>query len=172
MIKFESEKKLENFIVDCFNEDGIFIVNDEEYDHLEQQFDAGKYGVPDLVFYSSDIEDIDEDTQINKKRLHVVELKNEPIQLSHVAQIARYKRYFELAFKRHEVDMQFTLVVPESVSESKDVMWLIESLDNIKIVEFSLNPKTGIKFKESCGWYKVDESYKSAMDIFGFIGEF
>ena len=166
MIKFESEKHLENFIVDCFNDDGICIVNDEEYKSLKQQFNAGDYGVPDLVFYSSDIELIDKDTQVEHLRLHVIELKNEPIQFSHIGQIARYKRYFDLAFELHDIEMEFTLVVPESVKQSNDVKWLIDSLDNINIVEFSINPKSGVKFKQTSGWYKVDETYKSAMELF------
>jgi hypothetical protein len=168
MIKFESEKKLEEFIADCFHENSHCIVCGDYYEGLVRQFNAGEYGIPDLVFYS---EDIDEEGQSNYKRLHVIELKNEPIQSSHIAQIARYKRYFELAFKNHEVDMQFTLVVPKSVEESGDTMWLIDSLENIKIVEFSLSPKTGIEFKESSGWYKVGKCYKGALDLFGFAEE-
>lgn len=171
MIKWESEKDFENFIVECFATDGFCIVDDEHYQNMSQQFDTCGYGIPDLVFYSQDVEHIDDKTTVTHNRLHVIELKNEPIKLSHISQIARYKRYFERALESHDVEMKFSLVVPESVKGNDDVVWLLDSLDNISVMEFTLDPKEGIKFDKSIDWYKVKENKQKALDLFDIEDE-
>lgn len=166
MIKFESEKCLEEFIANCFSDDSICIINDESYQNLSQQFDTGCYGIPDLVFYSEDSEFIDAETEVIHKRIHVVELKNEQIKMSHISQICRYKRYFERAFDIDDVEMQFSLVVPEGVKNNDDVIWVIDQLNDISVYEFHLNPKEGIKFVESSGWYRKGENFSKALSLF------
>ncbi len=53
MIKFDSEKSLEEFIFDSFNEDGVCLIDGEEYDDCIRQLNTFDYGVPDLVFTRS-----------------------------------------------------------------------------------------------------------------------
>ena len=166
MIKFESEKHLEDFITQQFNNDGLCIVDGEQYEHMERQFTAGLYGVVDLVFYSSYTAQDWNGLEIDRKVIHVIELKNEPMKLSHIAQLSRYKRYFDLAFEGANIELHYSLVVPESVSKSDDAKWLIDSLKDINVIEFTLDPINGIRFDRSIGWMKTDETYKDAMGIF------
>lgn len=167
MIKFESEKCFEDFLYKEFQEDGICLVNDEEYQDCIKQFNTGSYGIPDLVYYSSDYEIINEEEQIKHMRIHVVELKNEPIKLSHIAQIARYKTFFSRAYSGFDVEMEFSLVVPEGVKSSDDCCFMTNALDGISIYEYKLNPRTGISFDQSSGWHRVNVDNQIALDLFG-----
>lgn len=163
MIKFESEKHLELFIYSHFDKTGECLIDGCLYDSCVTQMVIGDYGIPDLVFYDES-ECIDSK---NKTRtIHVVELKNKPLKMSHISQICRYKRYFERAFDGFDVDAQYSLVVPESVRESGDAMWLIDQLKGISIVEFTLDPHNGISFEQSSGWAKTTERKEIAMEMF------
>ncbi len=165
MIKFESEKHLEMFIADCFDSDNVCLIDNEEYDECVSQFDTKSYGMPDLVFHSTYSELDDDENEFEIRKVHVVELKNEQIKLSHIAQIARYKTYFERALNGFNVEMKFSLVVPDGVVNNDDCCWLINSLDEIDVYEFKLNPKAGIEFNKSKGWYKNGVKYNSAIEM-------
>lgn len=167
MIKFESEKDFENFILECFEDDGLCIITDETYDDCISQFDTRSYGIPDLVFYSNDKEIGQNNEEYDVKRIQVVELKTEQIKLSHIAQIARYKTYFERAYDGFDLEMQFSLVVPEGVINNDDCCWLINSLSDISVYEYKLDPRRGIVFNESKGWRKKGADNQIALDIFG-----
>lgn len=167
MIKFETENDLEMLLYQSFKEDGLLLVNGEFYDDCIRQFDTKSYGIPDLVFYSDEIE-IDENNNktVMNKLIHVVELKNEPIKMSHIAQIARYKTYFERATSEMHCSLYFSLVVPEGIGKSDDVCWVINSLEDIDVYEFSLDPREGIEFHASGGWYKTIEDFSPVNNLF------
>lgn len=171
MILFDSEKSLENFIVEEFALSGKCIVDEVEYDNLVQQMNIGSYGIPDLVFYKQVDEKINDSTTISHMMIHVVELKNEAIKMGHLSQIGRYKKYFDRAFEEQCVEVRSSLVVPKSVKENEDVVWIIDHIEEIDVIEFTLSPRDGIKFKKSEGWYKTDEDFKPALDLFGIKDE-
>lgn len=156
MIRFESEKSLENFIVDQFKVDKKCIINDESYDSCISQFSFGDYGIPDLIFHSK--EDVNGDDFIT---IHIVELKNEQIKPKDIAQISRYKTYIEKMMEDSDlnVELKCSLVVPEGVSSNSDACYLINACeDSIDVYEFRLNPTKGIEFTMMYGFHKTKSS--------------
>lgn len=167
MISFDSEKCFENFIIEEFNKENICIIDDVEYQECISQFDTKSYGIPDLVFVGYEL-DMDENGEpIEAARVHVVELKNEQIKLSHISQIARYKTYFERAFEGINVSLQFSLVVPKGIENVDDACWIVNQLDGIDVCEFFLDPSSGIDFKYSNGWHRSSEDFSPALNLIG-----
>lgn len=167
MISFDSEKCFEQFIIQEFEKDNVCIIDDCEYQECVSQFDTKTYGIPDLVFVGFDFDLDKDDNPIERARIHVVELKNEQIKLSHIAQIARYKTYFQRAFDGKEVDLSFSLVVPKGVGAGDEVCWVINHLDEIDIYEFELNPSEGIEFRQTKGWFRQEENFAPALGLIG-----
>lgn len=158
MIKFESEKHLENFFVQHFDSTGECIIDDQKFDDLKQQLNIGSYGIPDLVYFA-----FDEGCKTN--RLHIVELKNTKPKLEDVAQIARYRTYFTRALRKYaNVDIECSLVFPDEESLS-EVVWLFDHMQGVNFITFRLNPKEGIVFDQSYGWHKKDEDLEIARNL-------
>lgn len=156
MILFDSEKSLENFIVECFAIENKCIIDDSTYDKCLSQFSFGDYGMPDLIFYSNLIHN-DESFMT----IHIVELKNEQIKLKDIAQISRYKTYIEKMYEETElnIDLKCSLVVPEGISSNSDACYLTNACqDSIDVYEFVLNPMTGIQFNLMYGFHKREAS--------------
>jgi len=170
MIKFNSEHDFEMFIYSNWESDSIDIITGDHYDQCERQFNIGSYGIPDLVFFGSDVEE-DENGFNEIKTVHVVELKNESIKIKDIAQIARYRTYFKRAFRGLNVNVKFSLVVPEGVKSNDDACWISNALSDISIYEFYLDPNSGISFDDKSGWYKTDEDFNTALDLFGLKEE-
>ena len=165
MIKFESERSFEDFLQNEFNSTGMCPITDEEFDSCYRQFDTKSYGICDLVYVSSYPLDSDAiEVQLN---IHVIELKTEQIKPADIAQICRYKTYFERATKNiKNVDLTFSLVVPAGISSSQDCCYLINALeDDVFVYEFSLSPSTGISFCLSNGYSKNVEKLSSVKCI-------
>lgn len=167
MILFDSEKSLEQFIIDEFNNEGICIIDGDEYDECISQFDTKTYGIPDLLFIRVGV-DIDEnENPFETLTVHIIELKNEPIKMSNIAQIARYKTYFDRAYSGFSVEVRSSLVVPKSVGIGDDICWVVNHINDIDVYEFTLNPSTGIRFRASHSWSRNEEDFEPALSLFG-----
>ena len=156
MILFDSEKSLENFIVECFEIDKKCIIDELDYDGCLRQFSFGDYGIPDIIFYQK--EDCNGEECIT---IHIVELKNEQIKTKDIAQISRYKTYAQRMYEESDmcINIKCSLIVPEGVSSNSDACYLINACeDSIDVYEFSLNPREGIKFEMVYGYHKSNAS--------------
>ena len=156
MILFDSEKSLENFIVECFEINKKCIIDESDYDDCFSQFSFGDYGIPDLIFYSKNVHNDELFMTI-----HIVELKNEQIKLKDIAQISRYKTYIESMYEGTElnINLKCSLVVPEGISSNSDACYLTNACEgSIDVYEFALNPMTGIQFNLMYGFHKSDAS--------------
>lgn len=157
MINFNSENDFEMFLYNHFIETSESLVDEKEFQHCIRQFNAGAYGKPDLVYLTKLDDDI-ADAVGYKYEISVVEIKNEPIKNSDIAQICRYKTGFERSLDCVNVEISFSLVVPKgSIKNHSDLCWTIENLDDVLVYEFYLDPKKGIEFELSSGWMKTDE---------------
>lgn len=161
MIKFNSEHDLEMMLYNHHEETQMCLVSDQEYDHCFRQVDAGGYGICDLIYITKWHGQDCPDTI----SIHVVELKNEGIKLKDIAQICRYRTFFEkvIELKFSELDMviniEYSLVVPSGILKNQDACYMVNTLiDVIDIVEFDLDPITGIKFKKSQGFTSANEN--------------
>ncbi|QZI91520.1 hypothetical protein PODOV087v1_p0015 [Vibrio phage 431E45.1] len=72
MIKFESEKHLEDFIFGEFKNNFECIITGEVFNNCKRQLHIGAYGIPDLVFYSCDNDEIEGGTPIVYRKIHVI----------------------------------------------------------------------------------------------------
>lgn len=167
MIKFESEKHLEDFIYNYYKETGKCLIDDQEYGFCSRQFRAGPYGVCDLVFF--DYSEADEASP-SMCSVFVVELKNEPVKPSDVAQICRYKTFFDRASAIDDVTC--CLVVPDStIHKVEDVAYLCNALESvIDFYEFSLDAHKGISFEYQNGFRKTNDAYDYNSLITNLIG--
>ena len=158
MIRFDSEKSFEQFLFDQFNEKKEFIVRDEYYDECYRQFSVGSYGICDLVFVRK--------SYINEKRdefqieIHVSELKNEPIKMADIAQLCRYKTFFDRATRdMKNVSVTYSLVVPYGVKNNDDCCFLINGLDeSIEVWDFYLRPESGVEFDPCVSFSREKET--------------
>jgi hypothetical protein len=164
MIKFVSEKSLENFIVSHFNDTGMCILTDEQYESVFQQYNIGVHGIPDLVFISK--EHPQEGGEKDSFEILVVELKNEAISFSAIAQISKYKAYFDRVFgETDNVRVRYLLVTQEQVDPCGEIDWMVANLGDIEMVEFKLNPYSGVEFNHSEKWNLVGFDDRYGMEL-------
>lgn len=134
MISFDSEKALEDFV--CQNLERKFnIITEESVISYVRQPNLGLYGKGDILTISSE-EDVS-----------LFELKNEELKISHISQIAKYRKFFmnhDSEFERR--NYEFALVVKKSAAYSGDMIFLANQVDWLSVYEFSLDPAEGICF--------------------------
>lgn len=91
MIKFESEAKLEDFIIDNITEglvlEGLRMEFKGNKKKLYQQYTLGDYGRTDLVVVDMQDKEV--------LGVNIIELKNVPIDASAIFQVSRYVKGFE-----------------------------------------------------------------------------
>ena len=164
-LEFKSEKDLENYFVEKFNKDKYFAPADEEYIECHQQFDTKGYGVCDLVFTGA--YPLDEDCKVIENYISVVELKNKPIRLSDIAQLCRYRTYFERAIGSNDnVSISYYLVVPKGILNNTDCVMTLNALSGIiTAVEFSVDADSGMSFSRFEGGSVVNEDLSQALSI-------
>jgi hypothetical protein len=164
-MKLEAEKELETYLYGLKeNDHPFFEPADEHYDHVFRQFSIPPYGIADLLYIHCNYHD--------GIKLHIVELKKNPLDHAAITQIARYrqgiKHHIELIFpdenKRPEVEVTGSLVGP---SLAKDVCYLIDSIAWLDCHSYKLSLDSKIEFKEECVmgdgvyWQRTDASPKS-----------
>lgn len=143
MIKFESEAALEQCFVDYYKETGLDPSNNEEWESLYQQPEFGSYGRGDLLYRTADIQNVDGGVPEFIERVHIIELKNEPLKLCHLSQTARYYQYLRDETDADEVTA--SIIVP-SFDISGDTVFLIQQIDWLSVFVFSMS-MSGITFK-------------------------
>lgn len=163
---FSSEESLESYLHEEMKS-GYNPISDEHIDGVIRQFDTVSYGIIDLICYSKP-RFLDGELMAEPS-LTVIELKNEPINNSAVAQIARYKRFFERAaddslLNIPEDCISYVLVGPDIV-RGTDTCYLTDSMDWLTTIIFKLNPRNGITFEESRGWTRTKEDFSSVSNI-------
>ena len=159
MLKFDSEKSLEDFVHNYFVENEQCLIDKRTYQFCGRQFQTKGYGTIDLLFGSfwKDKSKGDEDQAVYE--LHAVELKNEPICTANLGQVARYRTALVEAFDKFNdedlyLDLSCSLVVPKGVKKSEDCCYISNHLDGINVVEFELDPFKGIIFEHCGNWHR------------------
>lgn len=165
MIKFDSERSLEDFIFGEFKSANECAITDEEYANCYRQFDTKGYGVCDLVYVSA--QQVSDTCEAVETNILVVELKNEQVKPADIAQICRYRTYFQRATKHiKNVKLSFILAVPEGVINSQDCCYLTNALEDIvDVYTFKLDPSKGITFSYEVDFFKVNEDLSSIESI-------
>lgn len=174
MIKFDSERSLEDFIFGEFETSNECVITGDEFTNCYRQVDTKGYGICDLVYVSSfPVLDKEGEFELN---ILVVELKNEIIKPADIAQICRYRTYFKRATDCiKNVNLSFVLAGPSGMQHNQDCCYMANALEDIvDIYEFTLNPSKGIKFTYECEFYKTNENLSSIDKIlpegFAYVG--
>lgn len=143
MINFDSEKAMEDVIFDFLNDQGdIPWRPGAAVLHVERQFSIGKHGIVDLVIHW-------ENPHSNMTYVEVVELKNSKIKPSHMAQLARYKNFFD----KSSASTLYSLIGLSTVEEDKsDDCFLYQESEWIDVFEVSVSMLDGVVFSKVSGW--------------------
>lgn len=156
MISFDSEKCLEDLLFE--NQDFLRKSFDLDADHeIRRQVQLGAYGTADIVALKA-YRDVEHDfTYLD---VVIFELKNTPLALGHVSQIARYKRFFDSLYIEHDIDhveIKGILIGKKTFPTGDDLVFLCQSIDWLETYEFSIDPLAGLKFGWVNGWVKSGE---------------
>lgn len=151
MISFDNEKSMEDFIFGYYEDTGLFIADGEEYDICLKQYRLDEYGVSDLIFIKYSM---CEEGELKEVIFNVVELKNEKIKIQDIGQVSRYRSAIETSFEKlggyRPISVYQSLIVKPGVSEHSDVCYISNCIPELKIYEFTLDYRSGLKF-ELCG---------------------
>ena len=154
MISFDTEKFLENFLVehmDHYRE--FFGINDAE---IHQQMNIGAYGITDIVTIRHHELDYgyNEPDLVTMVDITIFELKNTPLSAQHVSQISRYKRFFDKISEETglQVNIRGVLIGKKTFPTSDDLCYLCQAIDWLEVYEVDLDPLKGLRFKAIEGW--------------------
>lgn len=163
MISFNSEKDMETFLVE--HEDFI-----KEYfnlpDHtIYRQPRLGGYGIADLIAVSCRAFD---DRPQKFVDIVIIELKNTPISLANVAQVARYRDFFQrlLDCTPDQIDVSGILIGLKTFPSSDDLCFLCQNIDWLSVYELGLDPREGIVFNHIAGWRPSSHTEEAALAIY------
>lgn len=163
-VSFPSEKAIEDYIWSKLDDGEPCPLSDEHFSMCLRQKEIVGYGVTDIIkigVYPGEVEIV------------VVELKNEHLKEAHISQLCRYitgiKRVVRLYEQKHK-DGPNIIVRGELAGPFKkdrgDVVWLIESLENITVYDVSMSMDSGFEAKEiSKGWFRSNEEKLGYRDI-------
>ena len=158
MISFDSEMHLEDAICSAFTE-GFDPISDQHVDKYIRQPGLAPYGTGDILTISNGP---DGETEL----VTLYELKNEKLNISHIAQIARYRKFFEENDENfHSIEYQFNLVCKYTEHYNTDLIMLASSIDWLDIYVFTINLNTGIDFSLLSGYHISDEKGKGKKSL-------
>lgn len=144
MILFESEKEFEDMLCDRLDE-GSWIVEDECVDGYERQVKLESYGVVDLLLHDTEMDLVDGCEIIIGRRVKIVELKITELKSDSLAQIARYKAFFDAV--EHDFELSYVLVCKASCSYRGDLVFLAQSMDWLDIYTYKFSLTNGVEFE-------------------------
>lgn len=169
MISFDSEKHLEDFICKYLDEGKNIINEDEHVEIYKRQFNTRHYGVIDIVTFTP-YKGPNNQICVN---VCVIELKNDYLKIQNIAQIARYKTFFERMSEHSDVeyDFEYVLACKGGKIPSSDCCYLVNESEWLSYYEFELDFDEGIKFTSQSGYFKTDEQFDFMNDIEGEFNE-
>lgn len=170
MIHFDSEKCMEDFFFENYSEYAeCFGIDYLSNFKACRQVTLGKYGICDLLFISAARHDASGELFITAR---LVELKNTALSLQDVAQVARYKSFFDaLDGKAKNIDVDFSacLVGLKSFPGSGDLCYLCQGIGWLDVYETEISPHKGVVLSRVRGWQpssNTEESFRK------FVGDF
>lgn len=167
MVKFESEKHLEDYICKNLNEDKN-IIDRTDFDLYKRQYKCGNYGIADIVTFNL-VKFKDEKIL----EIYIYELKNEPFNIKHLTQVSRYATYIQNMAK--ELYSDFSISVYPSVvclkSPRYDDHYIlnIDSFD-IPVYEYHIDPDNGFSLQLADGAKLIDEDITNCEYIDNILG--
>lgn len=147
-IKFETERDLEDCLME--NTDFLECYTGPHYSFY-RQMNLGPYGIADIVGICSYT---DPDGRTNCD-VRIIELKNTPLAAAHVAQLARYKSFFERVLQDSGIrftDIRGILVGLKTFPTADDLCYLVQNMNWLTCYEMNFCPFAGLEWHEVGGW--------------------
>lgn len=154
MIKFDSEKCLEDWVCLCLD-DGHDPITDLSCVSYVRQPCFGSYGRGDILV----INKISESEDFYFVDVTLIELKNTPLCSNHVSQISRYKAAieehmlsFEGEYKEVQVNARYALVGMATFPSPDDLCFLLQEIDWLDAYELKIGTDARISSTLVSGW--------------------
>jgi len=162
MIKFESEKLLEDYICSKLDE-GVNVIDKTEFNSYKRQFKCGNYGFADIVTFN-----LVEFPGGKSLEIYIYELKNESFNSKFFSQVARYYTYFknlaEERYPNYEISVYPSLVCYDNKLSDDDYILNIDD-HAIPVHKYSINPEDGFSIFEASGCKLKDEGLEDSFFI-------
>lgn len=158
MISFDSEKSFENSLFDALTS-GMNPINGADSVDCDSQTNFGAYGITDLISISN----IDIDGSVIVIDVEVIELKNTPINYSHLGQVARYKTCIDditVEVDGYDVfiNVEYILVGTKTFPVNGDLIYMIQQTDWLTVYEMEIDLLAGVNFTACEGWSRSKRS--------------
>jgi hypothetical protein len=149
VITFNSEKDMEDFFFQYSdNYSGWFDLHPSVAWEKRRQVNFGTYGICDLLFIGTE-------TTADSRIIHVrlIELKNTPLNCANIAQVARYKQFFDKIEEEsgYVVNFKANLIGLKTLPVAGDFAYLAQNIDWLDVFETHVQP-TGITIKIVSEW--------------------
>lgn len=154
-----NEAELEEYLFGVLSEYGI--ISEEICGTPFRQVTFKGYGTADLIVLSTDL-----GLSAPKLIISIIELKKNEIDLTAVGQICRYRKAIlrliekNQRIHRHFEDIDIRGYLIGSVLGSGDVCYLIESIEWLTTIIYSISLETGLELQTVLnGWHAPDEDF-------------
>lgn len=171
-VSFESEKELEDYIVEYINENNYNPVNGDDVLFLERQVDLGAYGIIDILLVNIEPDGKDEFTVTYT----ILELKKERIDEKTITQISRYiigLKQFLLEKRNSHIKWRINgQVIATKVDNNNGTGFLIDIVSSIDCYLAAFDLNTGMKFTRNYNWKResdftsIADGLQSKIDLF------
>lgn len=169
-VEFPSERAIEDYVWKQLENGQPCPISGDAHNFCLRQKEIKGYGVTDIIKIDVSDEGV---------RITVLELKNEELKESHISQLYRYmtgiRRVARLYSKKiigcPDIEVVGELAGPFNPNRG-DIVWLLQSLDDVTVYDISLSFEHGFKAEEvSKGWHKGDENILAYKDEVRLIRE-
>lgn len=156
MVKFESEKHLEDFICENLDE-GNCLIDNIDFCTYKRQYKCGNYGIADIVVFNC----VKNNGKPEVLEIYVYELKNEKFSIKHLSQVSRYYTYFSRVAAELYPDLSISvypsiLCLDDGLSDD-DYISNIDDL-GVSIYKYSICPINGFSVSSGSDVKLVNES--------------
>lgn len=159
-IVFDSEKELEDWIFNKYQEDGIVCIDGTEPDHLIRQMNLGVYGICDLVSFS-----VYKNDRLTSVDVCIYELKKEKITAEAFSQVSRYATAITQSIEAHAPDVHVNMSCALVGTEIDESCYILNHSEFLYYKPF-FNPDCGVDFQDvGSGWHRKNDPIAALVDI-------
>jgi hypothetical protein len=160
-IVFDSEKELEDWIFNKYQEEGVCCIDDTYPQNLIRQMNLGVYGICDLVSFSVHRHE----NQRKEVEVFIYELKKEKITADAFTQVARYATAITQTIEAHESSIDLTITCVLVGTEIDESCYILNHSD-FRYYKPFFHPESGVEFKDdSYGWHRKNDQIPAIIEI-------
>lgn len=159
-IVFDSEKELEDWIFNKYQEDGVVSIDGNEPQHLIRQMNLGAYGICDLVSLSVYVHEHSTEVEV-----FVYELKKDKITADTFSQVSRYATAIKQSIQDYDKNIDITISCVLVGTEIDESCYILNQ-SQFSYYKPYFDPDSGVDFKElSEGWHRSNGKINAIVEI-------